>query len=291
MSTRSAWHRLIVTRRSCLAVIVSATVVLLLTGVPASPPPVPQVVGDWGGIYVAIALGGPDTRPVALSIEDQHQRRVSGELSIGDPNEIGDPNLIPGCDYPVSGGIKQKDGVVLGGEGCGADIAAHAGLLDFGRGGAILDGTLDWNLKKRRNGAGSGHLILLRSYDGQLCDNIAGPWIGEAASNVTGERFVVQADFVIDPNQRTGFLGRMSFSMGREILFEGAILGTNNDDDHGTLIIGGGPDGVLRVNGEHINPDDPSMPAMIRGRYLMRSVDGTEDSGSLQIEVDPTNPN
>jgi hypothetical protein len=264
--------------------------VLLLSGAPAEPPPVPQVVGDWDGIYVAIALGGPDTRPAALSIEDQHQRRVSGELSIGDPNEIGDPNLIPGCDYPVSGGIKQKNSVVLGGDGCGADIGVQASLFDFGRGGAILDGTLEWKRSKRRNGAGSGHLILLRRYEGQLCDNIAGRWVGDALSDVTGERFVVQADFVIDPNQRTGFFGRMSFSAGRETIFEGAVIGTNNDVDHGTLIIGGGPAGVLRINGEHIDPSDPDMPAVIRGAFLMRHVNGTEDFGILQIAVDPHNP-
>lgn len=273
--------------------IAAAAAVLLFSIAPAGPPPVPQVVGDWDGFYVSVALGGPDTRPVALSIDDQRKRRVVGELSIGDPNEIGDPNLVPGCDYPVSGGLSAKGKLALGGEGCGAEVAAHAGFHDFGRSGAILDGTLYWTPgpDDSRLVGGSGHLILLRPYEGELCDNVAGHWTGQAVSDVTGERFMVQADFIIDPDQRTGFFGRMSFSMGRETLFEGAVLGTNNNVDHGTLIIGGGPAGVLRINGEHIDPSDPDMPAVIRGAYLTRFVDGTEDFGTLQIEVDPTNPN
>jgi hypothetical protein len=260
---------------------------LLAPPASAEKPPLANIEGFWKGVYMEV-IGGPhliDGRAVTMSI-DQHQQRVSGELSVPDPVPPG--VLFPGCDFPVSGGVTPGSVLVsdlkLGGQGCGATIAVTAGVLVSKRGsGGSLDGTLSWALDDGR-AAGSGHLIMIRHYKGVLNTDILGRWLGLAVSDVTGEPFAIDADFIIDPNQKTGFLGRMSFSTARDTVIDGAVLGTNRRADGGTLIIAAGPQGVLSIAGRQVDPHNPHAPPAIRGDYLLRLPDGTNDFGTLEIE-------
>jgi hypothetical protein len=63
------------------------------------------------------------------------------------------------------------------------------------------------------------------------------------------------------------------------------ILGTSNNADQKTLMICVAIDAQLLIQARHM--DDGDLPAAMAGRYLVRLADGTQDTGSLHVELLP----
>lgn len=264
------------------------------------------LIHEMGGDYLGTwqkAEGIDSTFPQAaygeanLTVNRQLLAAFGGTLSLS--NMSPEPHLF------------QINGTVIGDQanffGLGGDSSAVSGvtLRDFGNGGAILDGWFRTRPVVVIGGsdpatASYGSLLLLRRFIGnpnEAPPNLTGRYAGFAVSEVTGQRRPMSARLVAEGTPGgptgTGFtlsdvsmlpcifpvgLGTIN-PRGRSILHEG-VPATAYD----VALIGQGEDENLQLTGEYHVHDGGFQPC-VRGQYIMKHADGTEDHGTFEIDL------
>ena len=235
----------------------------------ATTTPVQDMRGVWNG-FIQAGINPPE--PVRTEITSQANRRFFGTTS---PPEPVQPTTIEGT-VSASGKVNYQ------GQSADGHTVGKTDLLDFGGGGAILNGSLT---QFSNDGTFIVPCILeLRAFFIGSPDPVR--TVGRYIGSLSGDGATGQIDMVLQnppPTHPTSFNG------GIQIVLNGqshnfTLIGTVNGERRVIAIAHAAGAGHMILDAVLVTPPDPVQPPTLNGNFKVEFGDGSELEGTFQTQ-------